>query len=309
MKKVLFVGGSSLLAINWAQLIKARYRPVLNIHKRSIALPSIDTCQLNLMNSEVLALQIASINPSFIVNAAALANVDLCESNEQGAIASNVFVAEVVAAASNKLNIPLIHVSTDQIFDGKIAFANEMSKPNPLNIYGKTKLDGEIQVVKSNPRSLIIRTNFYGWGPLFRQSFSDYIIHSLRNAREIYLHNDVHYTPILIESLVKCVHSLIELNAVGIYHIVGNERITKYDFGVKLAQRFDLDANYIKGRAYKNQINTDNAIVHRPLDMSLSNKKLMNLIPTDFIGSIDEQLAILLLQENSTETLQIRSLN
>ena len=80
----------------------------------------------------------------------------------------------------------------------------------------KTKAESEITVLENHKEALIIRTNFYGWGLSYRKSFSDMIIGELRKGKRIKLFEDVFYTPILIDTLVKIVHSMINLREYGI---------------------------------------------------------------------------------------------
>jgi hypothetical protein len=178
-------------------------------------------------------------------------------------------------------------------FSGKTSFMNESSPAEPVNMYGKSKLESEASVLKENENALIIRTNFYGWGTSYRQSFSDYIIKALRAKREIKLFQDVYYTPILAKYLINSVHKLVDMKSNGIFNIVGDTRLSKFEFGVKLAKEFGLDHALIKPINFQaNQ----NALARRPLDMSLSNKKVSDLIGHT-MGTADEHLHELHRQE------------
>jgi dTDP-4-dehydrorhamnose reductase len=135
------------------------------------------------------------------------------------------------------------------------------------------------------PDALIIRTNFFGWGTGYRQSFSDIIIGALRRQRSITLFDDVYYTPILAESLVKAVHDLLERKGVGVFNVVSSQRLTKYRFGMLLAEAFDLDPAPIRCGS----LSDFPGLVNRPRDMSLSNRKVCDFLGRD-VGPITEQL-------------------
>ncbi|HDL01341.1 MAG TPA: NAD-dependent epimerase/dehydratase family protein, partial [candidate division Zixibacteria bacterium] len=171
-------------------------------------------------------------------------------------------------------HIRFVHISTDHLFSGDKELITEEEPVAPLNVYAQTKAEAEVRVLGSNPDSLVIRTNFYGWGTSYRQSFSDYIIKNISEGNNITLYRDVFYSPIFTSVLAKTVHDLVELNVSGIYNVVGDERISKYEFGLKVASIFQLDPILIKPGLMAEQ----GSVVRRPYDMSLSNNKTIELL-------------------------------
>ena len=169
---------------------------------------------------------------------------------------------------------------------------------SPINIYGATKVKAEGEVSKQDKRSLIIRTNFYGWGTTYRQSFSDFILKSLKNKREIKLFDDVYYTPILVHSLSVIIHDLINIDASGIFNIVGDDKISKFKFGQKLAREFNLDLGLIQA----SKLMSDSSLVQRPNNMALSNCKVKKILGKRVI-SIDNDIKILY-QQSKTKLFQ-----
>ena len=151
--------------------------------------------------------------------------------------------------------------------------------------------------------ALVMRTNFYAWGPSYRKSFSDVVIEALRTGHELTLFKDVFYTPILIETATLAAHDLINQKASGIFHVVGDERITKYEFGLKTAKEFNLDSSLINPGFLADHISQ----VHRPHDMSLSNKKTCDLLGRK-LGGVDEHIARLHRQEQNGLTREIQNL-
>ena len=173
----------------------------------------------------------------------------------------------------------------------------------PKNVYGRTKAEAESRVLEVHAQSLVIRTNFYGWGPSYRRSFSDVIIEALRSGNGLTLFKDVFYTPILIETATQGAHDLMDLKANGIFHVVGDERISKYEFGLKIAKEFNLDSGLIKSGLLTDHV----SLVQRPHDMSLSNQKVCNLLGRK-LGRADEHIARLRQQELNGFAREIRSL-
>jgi len=198
--------------------------------------------------------------------------------------------------------VPLVHISTDHLFSGDTSFADEGDLAAPVNIYGRTKAEAESRVLDTYPEALLIRTNFYGWAPSYRQSFSDVIIGRLRLGRTLTLFRDVFYTPILIRALIEAIHELIRLRASGVLHVVGDERLSKYDFGLKIADKFDLDEGLIKPGLLREEA----SLVRRPYDMSLSNRKACRLLGKE-LGVVEDQIARLHQEECNGFALTVRS--
>ena len=290
---VLITGGSGLLATNWALAIRDDHPVILGLHQREISLAGVTTKTIDLESVDELRRSFDLLQPRLVIHTAGLTNVEDCEAKPELAHHLNVELAATVARACADLDIPLIHISTDHLFSGEQAQVNESAPIAPVNQYARTKAEAEIQVLDNHPHVLVLRTNFFAWGPSYRQSFSDIIIEALRAGEEITLFKDVFFTPILVEVLVEAAHELVATNSEGIFHLVGDERISKFDFGQKLADTFGLDSSFIKSGLLRDH----EELVERPQDMSLSNRKASALLGRNF-GDIDEQLAGLLQQEN-----------
>lgn len=291
-KSVLITGGSGLLALNWALQVRDRYSITLALHERNVLPVGVKARQVDLESVDRLINVLEEVRPQTVVHTVALTDVDRCERDPKFAQHVNVQLAVNVALACAQLGLPLVHVSTDHLFRGNTSFLDESEPTAPINVYGRTKAEAESKVLDAHPRALVIRTNFYGWGPRYRRSFSDVIIGALRSGNSVTLFCDVFYTPILIEVMVKAAHDLIDRESCGIFHVTGDERISKYEFGLKIADRFKLDATLIKRGVLR-----DAALpVARPLDMSLCNKKTRHCLGRT-LGDVNEHLVSLRHQE------------
>ena len=296
-KKILFTGGSGLLALNCALYLRDDFEVYLALHNRIINLQNVHTCKIDLENEQELEKELIRINPDILINAAGMSNVEECELKPNDAEKINAIVPGILARLSKKLNIYFVHISTDHLFDGTKCFQTEDDSISPLNEYGKSKAKGEQEVIKYNKDALIVRTNFFGWGTSYRQSFSDFIINSLRQEKKITLFSDVYFTPIFIQTLIDFIQILIKNNRSGIINIVSNERISKYEFGILIADVFGLNKNLIE----KGSIENNKSLVQRPKDMSLSNIK-MNKIPNTYkFPSLNDQICILFKNELLTK--------
>jgi dTDP-4-dehydrorhamnose reductase len=302
-QRILLTGGSGLLALNWALAVRERATVMLGMHRRSIALGNVECHLLNLESVDQLARTLEVIKPDVVIHTAGMTSVEQCEAEPELACHVNSDLAENVAQACAQTGIALVHVSTDHLFAGAESLVGENCPVAPVNIYGRTKAAAENRVLGIDPRSLVIRTNFFGWGPSYRQSFSDIVINELRAGNGITLFQDVFYTPILAETVAHSVHELIDRRASGIFNVVGDERISKYEFGLQLAGRLGLDNGLIKPGSIADRPN----LVQRPCDMSLSNQKVCAFLGRK-LGSAGDHLAGLRRQEASGQIQEIRSL-
>lgn len=302
-KRLLITGGTGLLAVNWALALRNRASVILAMHKRQLSLSWVHTCKIDLESVSELATSLAQLSPDLVVHTAAVTNVDRCETDPELAFYINVTLTENLAKACAMIGVRLVHISTDHIFDGRKSLVDENESPSPVNVYGRTKALAEEKVLNASPNSLIVRTNFYGWGTNYRQSFSDYIISALRLGEETRLFHDVFYTPILVDILAIAVHELVDLSAHGIYNIVGDERLTKYEFGKTLSNEFLMNSDLIVPVCMASQIE----MVQRPLDMSLSNRKACALLGRR-LGSTERHLERLRKQEFTPPVQEIRAL-
>jgi len=291
--KVLITGGSGLLAVNWALSIRDNYAVTLLLHHKKISLSGVDTDIASLDSLDESLSILLKHQPDILIHTAALTDVEGCESNPNLAQAVNVDLAKNIAIACNDQGVKLVHISTDHLFSGDQEFSTEESPANPVNSYAKSKLLGEQQVLKNCKEALVIRTNFFGWGTKYRQSFSDFILNKLKNNKQIDLFSDVFFTPILIDELSKRTHQLIDANAVGVFNVVSSDRVSKYEFGIKLANCFNLNIGLINAVSIDDKLN----LVKRPKDMSLSNIKLCQILNCK-ISSISKQIQILKQQED-----------
>jgi len=268
-KCTLITGGSGFLAVNWAFSERDNTDICLSLNKRKINISGTSQVPINLLNKENLLFIIDNIKPDLIVHTAAITDVNYCELFPREAAITNLDIANIVSSVSSEMSIPLIHISTDHLFSGSTSYADEKCPPFPINTYALTKAGAEGVVLKNNPQALILRTNFFGWGPPYRGSFSDWIINNLRESKPITLFDNVFFTPVYVNELVKVALSLHAAEKVGIYNVSSDNRLSKFEFGILLAKQFDLDLNLIKKGKYNKSEK-----IQRPLDMSLDNKKL-----------------------------------
>ncbi|UOG47563.1 SDR family oxidoreductase [Leptospira noguchii] len=271
---VLITGASGLLGNYLSKYFLGNNYNVVSLRKNhSLNLSGVEEIEIELLDFAAVKNLFNRVRPKYVIHCAGLTNVDECEKNESLAKKIHVDLSQLVAQISVELDIKMIHISTDHLWDGTKAMIKEDTPFCPLNVYGKTKAEAELAVLSANPKSLILRTNFFGPGLKWRQSFSDWIINSLNRNEKINAFADVFFTPISIFHLSDAILKLIQKQADGVYHVVGGERISKFEFAVLIAKTLDKSINLINPISIKDVT----LYARRPLDMSLSAEKIQKL--------------------------------
>lgn len=274
MTRILITGVSGLLGLNAALQCRQRFEVTGCFFTHPVALDGVRTVGLNAAEPKLMSSFVRQLRPDVILHAAGLASVDACEADADLAYRLNVEFTRQISENARDLGSSLIHISTDHLFSGTESLVSETALPNPLNTYARTKLEAELCVQKICPKALIIRTNFFGWGTSLRTSFTDWILRSLARQESLNMFVDVFFTPILVNDLIELVLELHKSQVSGVLNVVGRERLTKYEFGRRVAQAFGYPMALILPCSVE-----DIALrAPRPRDMSLSSAKVAALL-------------------------------
>jgi len=164
----------------------------------------------------------------------------------------------------------MIQVSTDAVFDGTRGDYRETDTPNPLNIYAKSKLAGERAVAEANPDATIARVVFYGWSLTGSRSLAEFFYNNLSAGKPVNGFTDMFFSPLYVGHLAETLLDMLQKRLSGIYHVFAPVSLSKYEFGVRLAREFDLDANLIRPiSALDSDLPT-----RRSLNLSMNTEKL-----------------------------------
>ena len=217
---------------------------------------------------------IKRLKPDFIINCAAFTNVDHCEKNKKNASNSNVKVVKNILRYMS-LKCKLIHISTDYIFDGKNGSYSESSLPNPINYYGKTKLEAENCIRSSQKKHIIVRTgNLYSEYLDISSNRLFWILNNLKNNKEINAAVDMVSKPTSINALSNAIIKLLPFNQNLIVNYSGQDKMSIYDFALLVAKTFKYDKGLINKCSWKDF----KFLAQRPEDVSLKTDLISDLI-------------------------------
>ena len=190
----------------------------------------IDDCDLSGAHTREFLI---SCQPDLLVHCAAYTNVDGCELDPQRAYRANAVATKHVAEACHAFDIPLIYISTDYVFDGKKGEPyTESDVPSPLNIYGRSKLEGEHFVRSLLERFYIIRTAWL-YGRRGR-NFVKTILEKARRGETLRVVADQIGSPTYTRDLAKAIARLVEGAPYGTYHLTNSSSCSWYQFAGKV---------------------------------------------------------------------------
>lgn len=221
MSRILVVGAKGMLGTDLMEVLRASsFDDVIGW--------DIDEIDIRVEKDTVE--KIDRLRPEIVINVAAYTNVDECESQAERAFAINAEGMRHVTLAAMKCRAKVVYLSTDYVFDGTKREPYVESDPtNPLNVYGRSKLQGERYVQELAEDGLIIRTQW-----LFGRHGNNFVSAILRQAREkneLSIVNDQIGSPTYTVDLAKAISALIQHDGKGVFHIANSDYCTWFTFG------------------------------------------------------------------------------
>lgn len=184
--------------------------------------------------------------PEAVVLAGGITDVDLCELKPKLARDVNIKGTLNLAKKIREFGSKLVYISTDYVFDGEDGPYDENARPNPVNIYGRTKLEAE-NIAKSYSReNLVIRTSQLYGPDYFKRNFVIKIICGMRDNKKIYAADDLYGTPTYAGALSFGIVRLLEKDIKGVFNIAGADFLSRYEYVNKISEVFKLDKNLVK---------------------------------------------------------------
>lgn len=288
MTRILVLGGSGLLGVNFCIKNRYKYKIFSWNHTRKIKLNGIsyNNQKLNKINFQNF---IIKKKIDIVCNFAGLTSIEKCQKNKKMAQKLNFKLIKELYEVINKNKLLLVHISTDHIFKSERLRHQEASELKAWNYYALTKIEAEKFIKKKIARYIIIRTNFFGWGTQYRKSITDKIIEKLRKKEEIKIWKNVFFTPVYVGYLSDLIIKLIQKKFEGVINIGSDNKISKFNFAIKIAKQFNFKKYKIKPTMYN-----DKYFIKRPKNMCLSNDKIKKVLPGENLNFIiDKQIQLM----------------
>jgi dTDP-4-dehydrorhamnose reductase len=267
--KVLLLGSSGLLGCTLKPFLVS-HGYIVSTNSRSDG----DQYQVDFIYPSDAYELLEQINPDIIINLIGLTDVDLCETNPNLAYLINVRTVENIVAwiLKKRTQCYLVHMSTDQVYDGNSLKTEAQVKLT--NYYAFSKYTAELAALKVS--SLILRTNFFGRSNCRkRKSLTDWLFSSISNNEQIQVFSDIMFSPLSMMTLSELIHECINKRLVGVFNAGSNEGMSKADFSFSFAAELSLPTKRIK------QSTTDQVTflkAYRPKDMRMSSLSIENTL-------------------------------
>ncbi|MBM3253397.1 MAG: dTDP-4-dehydrorhamnose reductase [Candidatus Omnitrophica bacterium] len=201
-----------------------------------------DITFLDIRDFECSKSVILGFSPDIIFHLAAETNVDKCELDSKHAYEVNTLGTENIARLSLIVDAVLVYISTMGVFDGKKdGLYNEFDEPNPINIYSRTKLEGEKVVTKLLSKYYIIRAGWMMGGGRKDKKFVAKILDLIGDGEEISAVTDKFGSPTFTKDLSKKMIELVNTNQYGLYHITNSGHCSRYDIALKIVEFLKKD--------------------------------------------------------------------
>ena len=223
----------------------------------------------DLTNPTSIRAAVTETQPTHVLHAAALASHEECERQPELAFTINSDASSVIAQAAQECASTMIYLSTDAVFSGETGNYSETDQPNPFSVYGKSKCAGEQRVLGIDPESLIIRTNFFGWSPTHTRSILEFFVNNLEAGNQIDGYTDFTVSSIYVRYLAQHIHQLKSES--GVWHVASRDALTKYEFGLQVAEVFDLNPSLISPVSGQGEVS-------RVRNISLNTTKFRNFL-------------------------------
>ena len=237
---------------------------------------SLERNECDLSKADILKRSIDKYKPDLIINAAAYTKVDQAEDDIDLAYLINSKAVRILSESAKDLDVPLIHFSTDYVFDGsKKGKYNEKDNPNPIGIYGKSKFDGENAIREIDGYFYIFRVSWVY--SKIRSNFYLTIKNLIKEQKNIKIVSDQYGIPsssLFIADQIAKILPKINKNNKGIYHLAPNSYCSWYDFTKSIIKHEKINFNFND----INMINSDQYITKakRPKNSVLDNQKIKN---------------------------------
>jgi dTDP-4-dehydrorhamnose reductase len=231
----------------------------------------LSRAELELTESLKVKARIHALKPDLLIHCAALSRTKDCEIDPDSARHINVEVTAHLAQLSQ--DIPFIFLSSGEVFDGRAGWYGEEDEPNPINVYGRTKLEAE-EAVLANPKHTVVRIVLTaGTSETGNRSFVEEMCRTAKAGRDMTLYADEFRCPLPAGVIARALWELVDRQQPGLYHLGGRERLSRWEIGEALLPWSpELDGHLIKGSA-RNHVGSP-----RPADLSLRCDKIQSLL-------------------------------
>ncbi len=241
---ILVVGATGFLGRVLCDVPTRDFRriPAVRTLRAPFARPPLQ--QMDITDSGQVNRVVEQVRPKWVINTAAETGVDACEAQPERARRVHVDGVRNLVRACERTGSGLVTLSTNYVFDGTKGPYGEEDAPNPLNVYGQTKLEGEACTLEARCPGIVVRTAvLYGYRPGCRPNFVTWAAGALARREEIRVVTDEWANPTCVDELAVFLLDLCRKDFRGLIHFGGVECLTRYEMVQQICACFGLDVH------------------------------------------------------------------
>ncbi|MBT6050238.1 MAG: UDP-4-amino-4,6-dideoxy-N-acetyl-beta-L-altrosamine transaminase [Candidatus Scalindua sp.] len=238
--RLLITGVSGLLGNNFAYYFKDKYEILGLYNSHPVIIDGIRTGECDITCKDSVIRVINEFNPSIILHCASITDIEQCERDKDIAEKINVLSTTYLTKSVIDQDVKLVYISTDAVYDGVRGGSSESDKVNPLNFYGRSKYEGELEIAKKE-NALIFRTNIFGWNIQNKKSLGEWVLDELQSNRRIKGFKDACFSSIYTLEFARIIDIAIRQGLSGVYNCGSADSCSKYEFATKIADCFGFD--------------------------------------------------------------------
>ncbi|MBE9111225.1 SDR family oxidoreductase [Nodosilinea sp. LEGE 07298] len=244
-RRLLVTGASGFLGWHLCRAAQTTWQVEGTYHRHRPPLLGVALHVIDLIDLRRVASWLTELAPDAVIHTAALSQPNRCEQSPDLSYAINVEATRVLAQVCGDRQIPFAFTSTDQVFDGQTPPYSEASIPSPINIYGRHKVEAEALIQALHPTAVVCRMPLlYGPPSPTAECFLQGFMRTLQSEQPLHLFFDEFRTPAYVEDAAAGLLLALE-KAIGLLHLSGPERLSRYEFGLRMAEVFGLEKNLI----------------------------------------------------------------
>lgn len=277
---MLITGGSGFVGTYLTSRAAEKYQVYSAYYTHTPNNPCVTSIKMDLTNEKIIQSKLNHIQPEIIIHTAAISKPDVCEKYKGMTEKVNIQATEILAGWAKKHEARFIFTSSDMVFDGKQGNYSETDSPNPLSFYGETKALAEQKLMEMESNCAIARVALvYGIGTSYHSNFFHAMVKHLQHDEKVNLFHDQFRTPIYVGNLAEVLIELAENNHIGIIHLGGKERISRWDFGLKACEILDLPEELLQ----RTSMYDFPSAASRPRDVSMDIRLANHILNTKLL--------------------------
>lgn len=269
MQRIIVTGISGFLGQHFADAPQSAWEIHGTYHQQAFREGDEHFHELDLNDIDYTRALFDSIDAGAIVHLAAMSSPAACQAQPAAAYQLNVVLPAFLAQYAYAKRIPFYFASTDLVFAGTAAPYDYTALPDPLNYYGQQKAEAERRIMDIHPVASILRLPLlYGYTP-GRSNFLTTWVEQLRQQQAVAAFTDEYRSPLYVRDAVRAILQLVRQRKMGVWHLGGPERLSRYEMARQVAQAIDADANLVLPTKQSEIL----LQTPRPADVSLTDSK------------------------------------